>query len=375
MPSEGLLSRTLLTTTLYVGAIELQIAGTTRITSSYYFAGAQLVAMREMTNTGGVTNTLYFLHTDHLGSNSITTNASGSVLSRQSFMPYGSVRSGGVGVMPTDIGFTGQRLDAGTGGLMYYGARYYLPGLSRFASADSIVPGAGNPQAFNRYSYALSNPLRYTDPSGHCAMAPPIDTGLCLTGLVLVGGAILLGALAVGATVAIFSNPPDVVAPGRPLPMPAPAAPNADTSNKNRPQAEPAPEPLKLGPDLGLTTATPEPPLIWRGISDRKPATGDFLPGRKDTDGISFYDSKEGVFAYSDRNYAAAYDSAKLQADGYSLDYNGGKPIPGDPIATYPPGHVSVSRTEPTQWEAWYNRTDRSYAEWLKKNYERVERR
>jgi len=29
------------------------------------------------------------------------------------------------------------------------------------------VPGAGNPQALNRYSYALNNPLRYKDPSGH----------------------------------------------------------------------------------------------------------------------------------------------------------------------------------------------------------------
>jgi hypothetical protein len=55
---EELSNTTLLTTTLYVGAIEVQLAGTTRITSSYYFAGAQLVAMREMTNTGGVTNTL-----------------------------------------------------------------------------------------------------------------------------------------------------------------------------------------------------------------------------------------------------------------------------------------------------------------------------
>jgi RHS repeat-associated protein len=155
------------TTTLYASSIEVQIAGTTRITSSYYFAGAQLVAMREMTNTGGVTNTLYFLHTDHLGSNSITTNASGVVLARQSYMPYGSVRSGGTGVMPTDIGYTGQRLDAGTGGLMYYRARYYLPGLGRFASADTVVPSPRDPQAFNRYLYAGGNPLKYVDPSGH----------------------------------------------------------------------------------------------------------------------------------------------------------------------------------------------------------------
>ena len=34
-------------------------------------------------------------------------------------------------------------------------------------SVDSIVPEPGNPQAFNRYSYVLGNPLRYVDPSGH----------------------------------------------------------------------------------------------------------------------------------------------------------------------------------------------------------------
>lgn len=51
---------------------------------------------------------------------------------------------------------------------MYYGARYYDAQLGRFISADTIVPGAGNPQSLNRYTYALNNPLRYKDPSGHC---------------------------------------------------------------------------------------------------------------------------------------------------------------------------------------------------------------
>ncbi|MCP4252170.1 MAG: hypothetical protein GY775_01960, partial [Candidatus Scalindua sp.] len=39
--------------------------------------------------------------------------------------------------------------------------------LGRFISADPIVPDPTNPQALNRYSYVLNNPLKYTDPSGH----------------------------------------------------------------------------------------------------------------------------------------------------------------------------------------------------------------
>jgi len=35
-------------------------------------------------------------------------------------------------------------------------------------AADTIIPEPGNPQALNRYSYVLNNPLKYTDPTGHC---------------------------------------------------------------------------------------------------------------------------------------------------------------------------------------------------------------
>jgi hypothetical protein len=34
---------------------------------------------------------------------------------------------------------------------------------------DSLIPDPSNPQAWNRYSYGLNNPSRYTDPSGHKA--------------------------------------------------------------------------------------------------------------------------------------------------------------------------------------------------------------
>jgi len=34
------------------------------------------------------------------------------------------------------------------------------------------VPGAGNPQAYNRYAYVLNNPIRYNDPTGHMCSDP-----------------------------------------------------------------------------------------------------------------------------------------------------------------------------------------------------------
>ncbi len=56
--------------------------------------------------------------------------------------------------------------DAATG-LYNYNARLYNPSLGRFISADTIVPDPSNPQALNRYSYVINNPIMYTDPSGH----------------------------------------------------------------------------------------------------------------------------------------------------------------------------------------------------------------
>jgi hypothetical protein len=46
-------------------------------------------------------------------------------------------------------------------------ARYFLPSVGRFISADSIVPNPTNPQSYNRYSYVLNSPINYTDPTGH----------------------------------------------------------------------------------------------------------------------------------------------------------------------------------------------------------------
>lgn len=44
--------------------------------------------------------------------------------------------------------------------------RLYDPVVGRFLSPDNYVQLPGNSQNYNRYSYCLNNPLKYTDPSG-----------------------------------------------------------------------------------------------------------------------------------------------------------------------------------------------------------------
>jgi RHS repeat-associated protein len=44
--------------------------------------------------------------------------------------------------------------------------RLYDPELGRFLSPDNYIQSPYDPQNYNRYSYCLNNPLKYTDPNG-----------------------------------------------------------------------------------------------------------------------------------------------------------------------------------------------------------------
>ncbi|MDZ7296246.1 MAG: RHS repeat-associated core domain-containing protein, partial [candidate division KSB1 bacterium] len=118
----------------------------------------QRVAMRE-------NGTLYYLLTDHLGSTAITANGSGNRVAELRYKVWGETRYTW-GTTPTTVRFTGQREES-TIGLYFYNARWYDPALGRFTQPDTLVPNPGDPQQLNRYSYALNNPVRYRDPSGH----------------------------------------------------------------------------------------------------------------------------------------------------------------------------------------------------------------
>ncbi len=145
---------------------DVSVSYPTTSTTSYYYAGGKRVAMKQ-------DGTVYYLHGDQLGSTSLTTLSSGAQQAQQRYGAYGLLRTGS-GVIPTDYRFTGQRRESlGNNWIYDYGARFYDALIGRFLSADSIVPGASNPQALNRYSYVFNNPLKYVDPSGHDLMIVP----------------------------------------------------------------------------------------------------------------------------------------------------------------------------------------------------------
>jgi RHS repeat-associated protein len=63
--------------------------------------------------------------------------------------------------------------EAGLGSLYDYDARFYSSYLNRWIQPDTIVPQPGDPQSLNRFSYVLNNPLKFTDPTGHCIPGEP----------------------------------------------------------------------------------------------------------------------------------------------------------------------------------------------------------
>jgi RHS repeat-associated protein len=142
------------TTTCYIGNYYEQTGSTIR---KYYYHAGKRVAMRDG-------STLYWLLTDHLGSTAIAATSTGVLSGELRYKAWGETRYT-TGTVASKYRFTGQREES-TIGLYFYNARWYDAALGRFVQADTVVPEVGNPQALNRYSYVLNNPLRYTDPTG-----------------------------------------------------------------------------------------------------------------------------------------------------------------------------------------------------------------
>ncbi|MFW5872657.1 MAG: RHS repeat domain-containing protein [bacterium] len=135
----------------------------------YIYGGDGLAAIFEKTSTTG---NLYYIHKDQLGSYLAVTDETGAKVDSTNFDAWGRRRNPADWSFADvsanylfDRGFTGhEHLDEF--GLINMNGRVYDPILGRFLSPDNYIQVPDYSQSLNRYSYALNNPLIYTDPSG-----------------------------------------------------------------------------------------------------------------------------------------------------------------------------------------------------------------
>ncbi|HMM78707.1 MAG TPA: RHS repeat-associated core domain-containing protein [Pyrinomonadaceae bacterium] len=145
----------------------------TETTVFVYNASGQLVA--EYSTQISQTPRISYVTADHLGSPRVVTDEVGAVVDRKDYTAFGeeSFTSARVAVLgyatADDIrkGYTGYEKETESG-LDFAQARYYNATHGRYTSIDPLTSSANtlNPQTFNRYSYVLNSPYKFSDPLG-----------------------------------------------------------------------------------------------------------------------------------------------------------------------------------------------------------------
>ena len=156
-------------TTVYAG--EYEKITENGVTREFYYLDGNTIAIRENGTVKG-----YHAFTDNLGSILSVLDENGTKVFDASYDAWGrqTVTLNSIGL---HRGFTGHEMlsefdiiNMNQRSLSRSGesnGRLYDPVLGRFLSPDNYVQMPDNSQNFNRYSYCLNNPLKYTDPSGN----------------------------------------------------------------------------------------------------------------------------------------------------------------------------------------------------------------
>jgi RHS repeat-associated protein len=124
-----------------------------------------MVETRTQGNEPGVPQQLIrFQYGNHLGSASLELDQQAQIISYEEYTPYGSTSYQAVRSQtetPKRYRYAGKERDEESG-LNYHNARYLVPWLARWLSADPIGIGDG----LNLYVYCKNNPVMHTDNSG-----------------------------------------------------------------------------------------------------------------------------------------------------------------------------------------------------------------
>gem|GEM_PF-2945957 len=136
--------------------------------------GALLLLLGAIALRAQAADTVYYIHTDALGSPTVITDANRNVVERTQYAPYGQVLNRPEHDGP---GYTGHEEDSQTG-LTNMQARYDNKIVGRMISPDPMDLDPNTGANFNRYAYASNNPYKFTDPDGRqdCAEKNCKDT-------------------------------------------------------------------------------------------------------------------------------------------------------------------------------------------------------
>jgi len=179
-------------TRYYFGDYEEKIDHTSGITERiHYLRGAVYI-----TRSDG-TSDLFYTYTDFLGSLKALVRENGTVAQRYAYDPWGNrrnpynwterdTRMEQLHRDPTTGEYVGMSFILNRGytghehidqfGVINMNGRVYDPITAQFFSPDPFIQAPHNWLNFNRYSYVLNNPFKYTDPSGEIIV--PIIIGI-----------------------------------------------------------------------------------------------------------------------------------------------------------------------------------------------------
>ncbi|MBL4829231.1 MAG: VCBS repeat-containing protein [Aliivibrio sp.] len=143
----------------------------------FIYAEGKLIALNTQTqeaNKALKDKQVRYLHYDALNSVDMITDGYGNIVEKRSYDVWGKTRKVvWQETSPTSLalaaitnrGYTGHEQIEEVG-LVHMNGRVYDQELGRFISADPLIQAPFVTNSFNRYSYVLNNPLKYTDPTG-----------------------------------------------------------------------------------------------------------------------------------------------------------------------------------------------------------------
>ena len=135
----------------------------------YYTRGFELISRRE----GDVAS--FYLYDGDLSVRALT-DESGAITDTLVFDAFGN-ETEKTGTTANTYGFQGEEQDAT--GLYYLRARYMDPASGTFTSMDTYAGSLSDPMSLHKYLFANSNPVMYSDPSGHSSGELTDAMGTC----------------------------------------------------------------------------------------------------------------------------------------------------------------------------------------------------